>query len=962
MSPVSTEDPRLEAVGRYNAALQSDRLGAMLALCDAFEASAVRLAEPSEVPDPLDLTVTLLAAEACISLDRRHEAGVFCEAAEIYARRIPGHSGRAWLAKTVACRARGAIEFGDAGPAHAAIAGFDSRLIGILASGNLQEIEIWEQGETWIGAYADEISANGWAVLASLYHVVALLLMASGELLASLFVAQRGLQHLRARVAAQTSMLSARLEFAEAMALLQLGRLEAVRQLPFLQPEVAAEFPPPVMGNRLLVRARLAVLSGWISEAVDSMRELGDLAKAAGSAFDLARWRLRAAALLIYVNQPRRAELLLALVSESEVAGDPAISLQLRHLQALGVDRSAMSDPGGAVPVSWHDRAPAPPPEIDSLGDTDLQPLTRRLGIPAYDLEAEFSEWSTRIRRMLDYGHADEASAALERCRGRFRSVSSPLISARLTFLAVIVNAVGGKGDDLVFQALAAAAAFHRIGAPLDELQGLRLVLSLAGEETEGSAQIRARVNELLGLVTIGLDPLSTELFIEDKTTSRDRLLERELLLLRSRQGHSNLLVRLLRCENAETVAVRQIFRRARATRIRGRPDAVFPRWSVARVEWTSLSTAGAALTFVVLPNVTIMVRRSQTVVDWRIVDVSAAWLRLLVTRWHHLNNEWWYATSGKYGIATAAMALVAEKIHQQLDAVAEELATVLGLESEFVSNKAPLCVEPDGPLINFPFSALRLGGRYLVQCRPIANRFTYHQSKQAGAPPQTGLAISIAGALVVPSLSLQQQLSFEALPSAKRESKVAAAWFSRQGFRTKRLSDEQVPPDASREELLSMMAASSHMHFAGHGTFNAASRKDSGLVVPNRKGEGTLLSMADIEELSSVPRYVAITSCYSADSISIPGGQALGLTQSMLRAGATTVLASFWRVTDRVSERLVARYYRLCTDQRYVAALADAQRQAIAGKIRVPGILNVSHPYCWAGFAIHQRVQLDVW
>ena len=82
-----------------------------------------------------------------------------------------------------------------------------------------------------------------------------------------------------------------------------------------------------------------------------------------------------------------------------------------------------------------------------------------------------------------------------------------------------------------------------------------------------------------------------------------------------------------------------------------------------------------------------------------------------------------------------------------------------------------------------------------------------------------------------------------------------------------------------------------------------------------------------------------------------VPAGDDwIGLVRAFLSAGSSNVMATLWLVEDEPTAELIVGFYRRLSMRRDpVAALAEAQRAAIADP-------NRSHPYYWAGFALVGR------
>ena len=84
-----------------------------------------------------------------------------------------------------------------------------------------------------------------------------------------------------------------------------------------------------------------------------------------------------------------------------------------------------------------------------------------------------------------------------------------------------------------------------------------------------------------------------------------------------------------------------------------------------------------------------------------------------------------------------------------------------------------------------------------------------------------------------------------------------------------------------------------------------------------------------------------------------------VGLTRAFQFAGASSVVATLWRVADAPTEQLMRAFYaELARGSSADLALALAQRQLLAGDRSIwqrwlGWDANLTHPYYWAGFVI---------
>ncbi len=91
----------------------------------------------------------------------------------------------------------------------------------------------------------------------------------------------------------------------------------------------------------------------------------------------------------------------------------------------------------------------------------------------------------------------------------------------------------------------------------------------------------------------------------------------------------------------------------------------------------------------------------------------------------------------------------------------------------------------------------------------------------------------------------------------------------------------------------------------------------------------------------------VALSACSSALGKEMSGEGILALTRPFQYAGARTVLASLWQVSDESTARLMSSFYRhLAAGRSKDAALQAAQRELIADPV-------TAHPHHWAAFQL---------
>jgi CHAT domain-containing protein len=158
---------------------------------------------------------------------------------------------------------------------------------------------------------------------------------------------------------------------------------------------------------------------------------------------------------------------------------------------------------------------------------------------------------------------------------------------------------------------------------------------------------------------------------------------------------------------------------------------------------------------------------------------------------------------------------------------------------------------------------------------------------------------------------------------------------------------------DASRATIMSgAMSQYRFVHIASHGLVNAIHPELSSIVLSlvDRSGhrQDGFLQTTDIYNLKLNAELVVLSACQTALGKEVRGEALVGLTRAFMYAGAPSVLASLWTVSDRSTAKLMTRFYQgmLVEKLRPAAALRDAQ-------ISMWKDGRWTRPYYWAAFTL---------
>lgn len=158
---------------------------------------------------------------------------------------------------------------------------------------------------------------------------------------------------------------------------------------------------------------------------------------------------------------------------------------------------------------------------------------------------------------------------------------------------------------------------------------------------------------------------------------------------------------------------------------------------------------------------------------------------------------------------------------------------------------------------------------------------------------------------------------------------------------------------DATRERLLSTdLTQYAILHFATHGLLDPKHPEYSGLVLStvNRDGQAQegFVGLRDIYGLRAPVNLVVLSACQTGLGKDVRGEGLLGLTRGFMYAGASTVVASLWKVDDKATAELMKQFYLNLLQKRMTPAAA---LRAAQDTIRQTP--QWSSPYYWAAFTL---------
>lgn len=233
--------------------------------------------------------------------------------------------------------------------------------------------------------------------------------------------------------------------------------------------------------------------------------------------------------------------------------------------------------------------------------------------------------------------------------------------------------------------------------------------------------------------------------------------------------------------------------------------------------------------------------------------------------------------------------------------------------------------VVPHGALHDLPWAALHDGDRWFAETQrvtlaPSAAVWARLQARPRASVPRRVLAAAPQG---------------QGLDHLVRE---LAAVAEAHGAAARCLQGAEATAGAIRQAAAGSLDV---LHLACHARFRADNPSFSTLQLADGP-----LPMHELAGWRLQASLVVLSACETGVSRVAPGDEAFGLVRAVMLAGARSVLASHWAVSDRTTADLIARVHQsLREGQGPSAALQRAQAEAAGTGL---------HPYHWAAFAVH--------
>lgn len=234
--------------------------------------------------------------------------------------------------------------------------------------------------------------------------------------------------------------------------------------------------------------------------------------------------------------------------------------------------------------------------------------------------------------------------------------------------------------------------------------------------------------------------------------------------------------------------------------------------------------------------------------------------------------------------LASAGRAAIARSVDAHLAELGDRLLEPL---LPRVHPGRRLRIVPYGPMNGIPFHMIRRDGGHLGAAHEIL--LGHPAGTEAPSRARAGRAMVLG-------------FGAHTNAHAEREARLAARILAGAGVDVER----HLGRDARRSTLILRAPEAGLVHLAAHGVYRAEHPEFSAL----RLADGWITTR-ELESMDLDGATVIVSACESGSLGAVAGDEALGMVRGLLRAGASTVLASLWSIDDRATSLFMKDLYR---------------------------------------------------
>jgi CHAT domain-containing protein len=808
---------------------------------------------------------------------------------------------------------------------------FQARLLFQNLSGPLAGIEDAPMIEAafleWERAYPRSRARNDLPVLfTNFYLQLGRLLTFMGRYRFALAAFRRG-RELAKQMGSHSGTIEIHLRLAAAGALLESGNLLAGQSaLAEVSSRIEQTKHPGHYTAWLELSARVDLLHGNFGNAEQRLTQVWTVCLSQGFTLPALYAMLSLGELLVLLNRTVEARrLLAAITSEANHPENGTLSAEVDRLWHVADARASFGDAGSSsvLQMQTGDQLDQAPPQQDF----EFRISTEGRSLDSFQARALQFQYYLGARRWLS------AKKCLVRLRA-FSNNESLLIRTRLEVLEAMYRYYTGDAAGAL-TSIREALPFFREQTLKPELWRAQDLYIRCLEKVDPSSpdqQLLAQQNhELLEELGESLPLCDRVLFLLNKPTHEEQELGRHIrqlqnLTSKEPSGMIHRVSRFFAVQKALNDILNLAFRQKAALTI----SRLAPGHEGGQQPWPRIalwkrlflrSSREAALIFLVLPDSVLILTLIWGRLRFRIVRTPRLRLRELVRAWH-------------------------ETIGASRPDESNRLASLLGREldlhevlEELPSRVNRLVIVPDDALHGFPFAAIRVQNRYLLERFAISIAFQPE-------PRARGFG---AGRIGEEPLLFGVTEGDPPLPRTLEQLHMVRDWLHQHGKQAPVRLNEEVSADS----LVHLLQSASMAHISCHGEFVPDDPDRTGWQLCLGGGHTQTFGLPrlfglDLKRL----RHATLMSCWGADNYVLPGRWILSLPEVLWRAGAGSIAASLWEVSEDCALEFVRHFYEAVPHKRIDEALREAQLRMMRGENGA-----VREPIDWAGFQVYGEV-----
>ncbi len=266
-------------------------------------------------------------------------------------------------------------------------------------------------------------------------------------------------------------------------------------------------------------------------------------------------------------------------------------------------------------------------------------------------------------------------------------------------------------------------------------------------------------------------------------------------------------------------------------------------------------------------------------------------------------------------------------------------------------SSITTLTIIPDGILGTIPFDALASpkvvsdeyeNQQFLIEDYKVGYDYSATLFFNKRRQEKTGTSNEI---LFVAPVEFDEETGMATLEGTRREVSTIMYFFEDHNWSTSSLMEGQTSEQNFKKLDLASFGV---LHFATHGLVHESKPELSKIFLRSDSSEDGLLYSGEIYNLKINADLVTLSACETGLGKLAKGEGIVGLSRSLLYAGAQNLIVSLWQVADQSTSDLMIRFYQEILEEK--SGFSASLRQAKLSLLNSP---EYKDPYYWAPFIL---------